>query len=289
MPPKPDPPTQTPERLHEIPTTAINIGDQMVRHDPGADDIVELAADIARRGLLQPIGVSSRPDGTYQLRFGSRRLAAHIRLNRPTILARLITHDETAVKGVALAENLQRKQMTLTEEMDAVTHLHDVDKLSPASIADLCGKDRSWVLRRLALRQLPADVGTALTEEAISIGAAEILARLEDDGARRYVLSQAVGCKLNVNQIRSLVETFEAAPSISEAITAGLETINVPTPYAQLYIACVTCTKPTKPEELALVRLCPACIATINSPEVQAALQDRPAPDATAIQRDTTQ
>jgi ParB/RepB/Spo0J family partition protein len=279
-PPNPDTQTQTttPEQLHQIPLTLIDLGDQMIRHAPDADDIVELAADIARRGLLQPIGVSPAATDRYQLRWGSRRLAAHIRLTRTHILARITTASPTEVKGTALAENLQRKQLTIGEEIDAVSHLHDVDKLSPAQIADSCGKDRSWVLRRLALRGLPHDVGRALIEETISISAAEVLATLTDTSARNYVLSQAIACRLNLTAIRAMVTTFTDAPSITTAVEAGIATAQATHEPHTIFIACQTCATPTLPAHLAILRLCPTCLTIINTPDIRAILTEPPTP-----------
>ncbi len=266
------PPDSTTEQLHQIQLDQITIGEQMVRHDPGSDDIVELAADIARRGLRQPITVTPTDPGHFQLLTGSRRLAAHQRLGRPTILARIITEPAINVKGEALAENLLRKQMTLTEETNAVAHMHDIQKLSPAQIADLCGKERSWVLRRLAVRSLPPDVADALTQEAISLGAAEILSRLTDPSARGYILSQAIHCRLNIAQIRGMVETFEAAPSITEAIDQGLATTQPQPLTTTVLINCQTCGTPTPPPELAVLRTCHGCLTILNDPNILAAL-----------------
>src|SRR5574337_456691 len=107
--------------LYQVELALIDVEAQLIRHSVDEDDgILELAASIARRGLLQPIGVTPRGDGRFQLRWSDRRRRSCISLGGSTILARIVPMDADGVKGTAILENIQRKQLTLQEEVDAV-------------------------------------------------------------------------------------------------------------------------------------------------------------------------
>lgn len=238
-----------------VPLSAIETGPQQLRTDHEIDSIEELALDIQQHGLLQPIGLAPLKHDRFQLLYGSRRLAAHHYLNRATILARIHTYD-APVKALALVENIHRSQLTLDEEVSAVTHLHHTDQRSPEQIASLLSKSRAWVLRRLAIPQLPEDLRTPLLDGRLSLGAAEELARVEDQSSRDWLRSQAESAKLSVPEIRAARETMAQAPpdpqAIEHAVTAGM---NAPPP-PTVYLECAACHARRPPAELALIRVC---------------------------------
>ena len=165
------------EGFVSLPVELVVVGEQDVRDASLDDGIIELAADIASRGLLQPIGVTPAEGGRYQLRWGKRRLLAHLYLHRSVILARVVDGVHGDLLGDALAENLHRLNMTLEEECVAVTRMHDAGR-SPEQISALTGKGRQWVLRRLALAGLPDDLKGDTMAGTLAVGSAEALALL---------------------------------------------------------------------------------------------------------------
>jgi ParB family chromosome partitioning protein len=243
------------EQLRQVPLDSIDVGDQLVRDPTGDDELAELAADIARRGLLQPIGVRAPIAGRYQLLWGNRRRLAHLRLGRPTILARIFDDHGAVIKSTALVENLARRQLTLKEEVDGVARLHADEGLSPDQIADLLTRSRSWVLRRLAVPQLPPDLVAEAFEGTVALGTLEAIARLEDPGQRAYVLQHARASGASVVVIRELVETLRQNPSVAAAVAAGEAQLNT-APHADVYIGCQACNQPRKPEHLVTLRVC---------------------------------
>ena len=85
---------------------SIVIGER-VRKDMG--DIESLAADIKKRGLLQPIGVTANGELIY----GGRRLEAMRLLGFEKIA--VTVHDIEDRLGAERAENMERKDLTPTE------------------------------------------------------------------------------------------------------------------------------------------------------------------------------
>lgn len=253
------------EMILHIPLNTIQLGDQVVRDDPDDDSIIELAADINRRGLLQPIGVAPRGAGIFELLWGLRRFLAHRRLNRSTILARVLDIAPDQVKSTALVENLQRQQMTLREECNAVAHLHHKTELSPDQIAAVLSKSRAWVLCRLSLPALPDDLKEPVLDGSLAIGSAEALALLDDAGARAFILQQIASNHLSISQVRALVKTYQDTPEIQAAVQAGLDTYNTPVANQPLLMACAACGTTQKCEDLILVRVCRTGCAQPNT------------------------
>lgn len=266
MPKNATPPAAT--VAHEVvnlPIAAIDVGDQQLREIPEDDALAELAYDIQARGLLQPIGVARLDSGRYQLLFGSRRLAACRRLNRPTIEARILDPG-THVVSTALVENLHRTQLTLREETVAVAQLHHDQGRSPEQIAAMLSKTRSWVLRRLAIPGLPVELRDPLLEGRLALGAAEELARIETADLRNWLLNEALHRDLTVSEIREArqhaQQTLETTSAVETAVTAGL---NAPPP-PQVFIECQACQAKRLPAELAILRVCAAGCETTDAP-----------------------
>lgn len=86
-------------------------------------DIEALAASIVKNGLLQPIVL----DKDNVLVAGGRRIAAHMHLGKTHIEAVFIDAcDPMTRKELELEENLQRKDFTWVEEVNALKDLYDL-------------------------------------------------------------------------------------------------------------------------------------------------------------------
>jgi ParB/RepB/Spo0J family partition protein len=238
----------------------IDQGAQLIRDEPVDDALRELAMDIARRGLLQAIGVRAKPDGRYQLLFGDRRRRAHIWLHRTHIEAKIYPDTGESITSIALAENIFQKPMTLSEECNAIRRMHVEEHISIDVLCDLMSKSRQWILRRLAVHSLPDDLRIPLLEGQIGLAGAEALASVADAGLRRFLLSQAISTKATVSQIRGMVEACAASGNLGEAIQAGIDATHAPQPTETLYVGCSSCQRPTPIPELTTLRVCRACM-----------------------------
>lgn len=206
-------------KIDKIDTTG-----QMVRAGMDDDHVIELSNSIAKLGLLEPIVVSRKEDGNYQLIAGAHRLSACKRLNWKTIPANIREpQDDSPIKGLALVENIIRRDMSLKEECDAVGILTNQEKMSISQVCQLLGRSRDWVCKRLAAPNFPDSIRDALFDNLVSLGIAEEISSLDDEGARNYILQEAIYGKRTLSEVRGMVETFRYTPSIEEAIASGIQ------------------------------------------------------------------
>jgi ParB/RepB/Spo0J family partition protein len=105
----------------EIPVSDITIPEFRQRNAAEPDEA--LLTSIRDRGLLNPIIVHK----DLSLVAGERRLRAHIKLERPTILARIFEKLGPIERFEAeLQENLARKQLSWQEEVRAIGMYHEL-------------------------------------------------------------------------------------------------------------------------------------------------------------------
>jgi len=122
--------------------------------------INEMAQDIARRGILQPIVVSDRNDkGRYLIRFGSRRWRAAIQAGLTTVPVIFAVDARDAYDQVA--ENLKRQNLTPLELAQFIRRRVDAGE-SNAEVGRQLGMDLTTVAHHLAILSLPPVLDQAL-------------------------------------------------------------------------------------------------------------------------------
>jgi ParB family transcriptional regulator, chromosome partitioning protein len=122
--------------------------------------IEELAQDIAKRGILQPIVVSDRNDkGRYLIRFGSRRWRAAIQAGLTTVPVIFAVEARNAYDQVA--ENLKRQNLSPLELAQFIRRRVDAGE-SNAEVGRQLGMDLTTVAHHLALLSLPPVLDQAL-------------------------------------------------------------------------------------------------------------------------------
>lgn len=133
-----------------VPLDLIDAPEQL-RKEFDQESIEDLAGDIAARGLIQPILLNPTGD-RFRLIAGERRLRA-VKLNGATgIPALLVKASTDEALLMQLAENIQREDLSLEEECDAVVMLHKLLG-SLETVAATVKKSKSWCSKRFAMKQ----------------------------------------------------------------------------------------------------------------------------------------
>ena len=238
----------------------IDTAGQMVRVGMDDDHVIELSNSIAKLGLLQPIVVEPTPNGRFQLIAGAHRLAACLRLNWTHIPANIRAYIEGGpIKALALVENIIRRDMSLEEECKAVQTLVEEQHLSVSQICQLLGRGNAWVNKRLAAPNFPDKIRDALFDNLITLGVAEEIATVEDPAFQNIVLNEAIYAKRTLFEVKSMVETFKAVPSISDAVEAGLQKAEETRGQGVPKKACEYNHEVVKLSDMRLIWVCPTC------------------------------
>lgn len=147
--------------------------DQPRRHFSD-DKLNELAASIAKHGVIQPIVVRPYKDG-YQIVAGERRWRAAQRVQLHDLPAIVRDFDDAETLEIALLENIQRQDLNPIEEAEAYKKLTDLFGHSAVELAELVHKSRSHVANMMRLLDLPMPLRDLVIEEKLSMGHARAL------------------------------------------------------------------------------------------------------------------
>jgi ParB family transcriptional regulator, chromosome partitioning protein len=193
--------------------------------------LAELAASIAKQGVLQPILLRPAPSGQgYQLVAGERRWRASQRAGLHHIPALVRELDDSATFTIALVENIQRADLTAIEEAEAYLRLRDELGHSAESIGVMTGKSRSHIANLLRLLDLPERVRAMVADGTLGMGHARALIGAPD---AEVLAKRVVDEGLSVRAVEALVrgrrqptETGDrsARPAARDADIAALET-----------------------------------------------------------------
>lgn len=154
-------------------------------------ELAELAASMARLGLLEPIGVRYTDDpDRYALIYGHRRHRAARSLGWHTIPALILPADVSELEA-RQAENNQRVQLTPVEEAHELQRYRR-DGRTVHHIAHATGRTVTWVNARLRLLAYPDDLLTAIHTRALPLAVADLLAQIDHPTYRARLTSDAI-------------------------------------------------------------------------------------------------
>ena len=200
----------------------------------------ELARSIRAQGVIQPLIVAPRPDGTFTIVAGERRWRAAQRcgLAEVPVVVRDVESDQQLLE-LALVENLQRADLNAIEEAEAFRSLQDRFQLTQEGIAERVGRARTSVTNSLRLLRLPAEVQDLLRSGALTAGQARPLVGVDSPRRQIELAQKAVRDGLSARRIELLVsEPPSARPgrrsdggrvdvhtaAAAEALTQALQT-----------------------------------------------------------------
>ena len=178
-------------------------------------EMAELEASVASQGVIQPILI--RPFGdAYQLVAGERRYRAAKKVKGEEYEIPVLVKDMTDAEAdeVSLIENVQRAQMSPTEEAVAAARVLGSCAGDHDEAAKRLGWSRATLVKRLALTNCSDAVRTALNERKIQLGHAELLAAAEkavQDKALSAILEHNLTVGAVKQQLQSISKSMAAA------------------------------------------------------------------------------
>jgi ParB family transcriptional regulator, chromosome partitioning protein len=208
-----------------LPVSLMRPGAFQPRRDILKEPLEELAASIKANGVLQPIVIRPLPpaelrDGVrYEIVAGERRWQAAKLAGLKDIPAIVRDLSDREAALAALIENIQREELTSTEEARAFKRLVEEFSLTHLQIAELVGRSRTAVTNIMRLLELPPEVVDLVDERALAMGHARALLGLENEEDRLRIGTLVAERDYSVRETEELVRKAQEADATS-AVTA---------------------------------------------------------------------
>lgn len=177
-------------------------------------DLTELSASIKNQGVLEPLLVKPRDDGTYMIIAGERRWRASRLAGLTEVPCIELDIDENTIAEIALVENLQRKDLTIWEVADGLLDLTVRFGYTHDDIAEKIGKSRSTVTESIAIAGLPKDVRDRCVKGDITAKSVLIeISRQFDEPSMHKLLDEILEKDLKRTDIREKARVEKKKPA----------------------------------------------------------------------------
>lgn len=171
-----------------------------------------LAESLRRHGMMQPILVTRRAGGGYEILAGERRWrAARIAgMKQVPILVREATQSAGERLELALIENIQREDLNAIERAQACQRLIEQHDYTQELVADRLGYQRSTVSNLLRLLELPEELQADVSRETLTAGHARALLQLQGNLLQAEARKRILEDGLSVRQAEQLCKDMSA-------------------------------------------------------------------------------
>jgi len=183
--------------------------DQIARHFellriPHPEAQAAMVKSIQAYGQLSPVVVGKLPT-EYELVDGFKRLHAAEVLGTQSLRAQVLSENTVVLKAAIIGINRSQCRVNELEEALVLQSLHREDKIAQTEIALLCGRDKSWVCRRIAMiEQLCEEALEHIRLGLLSVAMARYLRQLPR-GNQPQLVATIIEHNLSVKQLQQLV------------------------------------------------------------------------------------
>ncbi len=205
--PRYEAPVASGDKIWHIPVGDIVANPQQPRRIFNEEELIELTNSIKEHGVLQPLIVTEKRDGTYELIAGERRLRASRRAGLATVPALVRTTTEHEKLELAIIENVQRVDLSPIDEAFSYKRLYDEFGLTMDQVATRVGKSRPHVSNMIRLLDLPEEAMDALGQGKITMGKARALLSLATEAEQISVLHSMLGEGMTTRQVEAAVQS----------------------------------------------------------------------------------
>lgn len=199
--------------VQEIDIAKIEVGTSQPRHVFDETALQELADSIIANGLIQPITVREKPNGTFEIISGERRFRAAKLAKLSKIPAFIREVNDQRSLEMALIENIQRENLNPVEIALSYKRMMEELGFKQEDLGKRVGKSRSNITNYLRLLQLPTEIQSGLILGVVSAGQVRPLITISDPVKQIDIYQRILEYGLSAREIEALVKkgnTFEA-------------------------------------------------------------------------------
>lgn len=193
----------------EVSPERIDPNPRQPRSHFNEEKLEELKKSIAEYGILEPLIVTEKGDGRFELIAGERRLRAAklLKLSKVPIVVRHA--DDLEKLELSLIENIQRQDLNPIEEAEGYRELIETFGLTQEEAAKRSGKSRESISNYLRMLELPTDMQRAVAKGDLTPAHARILLSIDHPKVREEIFEKMTHEGLTVREAQEL-----AAPKI---------------------------------------------------------------------------
>lgn len=228
------------------------------------EKVRELAESIRENGLQEAIKLRPQ-NGRFEIVYGDRRYLAHKLLGKNEIKAVVedLTDQQTAIiRGI---ENLQRVDLTPSEEASTYLDLKENGGMSTNQIAKRFGKSHVTVDRYLNLAMCSEEVRRAVDRKEVSLNVLETLQEIDDPEQFNYFFQMASVNGISEKVARLWVDDWLKTKAGEYYNNEGSPSqVNTEIVSKPAFMTCEVCHGPCEIKAIRSMVVCPECLKRVR-------------------------
>ncbi len=190
----------------ELPVTMLPL-EQLVgnpyqpRQSFGDEELDELRRSIEMHGFLGHLVARRYERDRYQIAYGERRLRASKLAGLDRLPVQVQELDDNQMMQIALAENLQRVDLSPLEEGVMYVMMMGQLHLSYSELAEMINKDKGYIQNRVRLAKAPDDLKQMVMARPETLSAVRYLVKVEDGAARKVLVAAMLDGRVTVKML----------------------------------------------------------------------------------------
>ncbi len=184
----------------------------------------DLMNSIREHGIIQPLTVTKRPEGGYELIAGERRFRASKMLGLDTVPVTVRhTPDANNKLVLALIENIQRADLNPLEEARGYQRLIEEFGMTQDDVSKRVGKARSTVANTMRLLSLPQVIRDAISAGHVQAGSARAILALPDEASQIALFNKLLAGNLSTRDVEAGVRKSNGVEVKKDPALLGAE------------------------------------------------------------------
>jgi ParB family transcriptional regulator, chromosome partitioning protein len=189
----------------KLPIDLLQRGKYQPRTEFDQIQLQELADSISAQGIIQPIVVRPVGANSYEILAGERRWRAAQLAGLEDVDVVINDVDDRSAIAISLIENIQRENLNILDESEALQRLINEFEMTHQQGADAVGRSRAAVSNLLRLLELGQEAKESLRAGKIEMGHGRALLALSES-QQSSVVSKVVAGGLSVRATEAMVK-----------------------------------------------------------------------------------
>ena len=168
-------------------------------NDMQTDDLIR---SVAANGIIEPLTVCPKPDGTYLIVSGGRRYLAAKALGYSRVPCVALSTSAENLLFISVSNQLNHAQLSFFEIARCCERLHDESGLTYEQTSQRLGMSVAEVYAKLRLLQIPPKLRRPMLENGLGESYAKLLLRHSDE-QKEALLTQIIDEHLSLSDART--------------------------------------------------------------------------------------
>jgi len=197
-----------------VPVDLLDSNPDQPRRDFNDKELMSLSQSIKAKGIIEPLVVTRKDNGRFEIIAGERRLKAAklVELKEIPVIINKNIEEPSDRLVLALLENLCREDLNSIEEAESFFRLEKEFGKTHQEIAVLSGRERPTITNTVRLLKLPEFIQDDIRFGRISAGHGRAVLSLTDHSLLQQLRSEIITKSLTVRQTEALVKKMNKKP-----------------------------------------------------------------------------